>query len=160
MQSFSLSATDRAIGAGTGSKAHRRFLDFVVDGQPLYPATHNYDLITPLCIGWPLAAAEGFGERLLGSVPGDAPGGRVAVFVCAECGDLGCGALTVEVRRSGDTVQWLSWGYENGYDGTVHPAEIDGRGEMTFDVESCRQVLVRGLDFLRRSRTSVPDTQP
>ncbi len=160
MQSFSLSETDRAIVAGTETKTHRKFLDLVVDGQPLYPATHNYDLITPLCIEWPLAAAEAFVDRLLGSVPGDAPGGRVAVYVCAECGDLNCGALTVEVRRSGDTVQWLSWGYENGYDGTVHPAELDGRVEMTFDVESYRQVLVRGLDTLRRGRTSVPDTQP
>jgi len=100
-----------------------------------------------------LATAEAFVDRLLGSVPGDAPEGRVAVYVCAECGELNCGAVTVEVRRSEETVQWLSWGYENGYDGTVHPAEIDGQDELTFDVVAYREVLLRGLDALRQGRT-------
>ena len=153
VQNFSLSETDRSIDRAAGMKTPCQFLDFVVDGQPLYPAMRSHDLVTPLCIGWPLDAAETFVDRLLGAVPGNAHEGRVAVYVCAECGELGCGAVTVEVRRSGETVEWLSWGYENRYDGTVHPAEIAGQDDLTFDLVPYRDVLVQGLDTLREGRT-------
>src|SRR4051794_16235939 len=93
--------TEREVDAESGpAKTRRRFLDFVVDGSPLYieMQRRGFDRITPL---WRSDTAPGAKEqvvgRLAGDVPGDAPGGRVCVYICPECGDLGCGAVTVSV---------------------------------------------------------------
>ena len=43
--------------------------------------------------------------RLLGRLPADLPPGRVAVFVCPECADLGCGAVTVRLELQDDVVR-------------------------------------------------------
>lgn len=38
-------------------------------------------------------------ERLVGEASGDLPDGRVSLYVCPECGDLRCGAVTARLRR-------------------------------------------------------------
>jgi hypothetical protein len=91
-----------------GSKTTRRFLDYVVDGESLYER-HGFDLITPL--GWSAADdEERAARRLLGHEPPDI-GDRVAIYVCPECGDLLCGAITAVIDRNGVNVVWrdLAW---------------------------------------------------
>jgi hypothetical protein len=44
--------------------------------------------------------------RLQGETQPDYPPNRVAIYVCPECGDLGCGAITVAVSREEGTVIW------------------------------------------------------
>lgn len=48
----------------------------------------------------------------------DAPigGHRVALFVCPECGDFACGAITALVSRTERGVRWSDFAYENGID--------------------------------------------
>jgi hypothetical protein len=37
---------------------------------------------------------------------------RVMLFVCPECGDLGCGAITADIARDGDLVVWSRFGHQ------------------------------------------------
>ncbi|MFS0793637.1 hypothetical protein [Microbacterium sp. 1P10AE] len=39
---------------------------------------------------------------------------RVAVLFCPQCGDLACGALTVDVHVDGEIVEWRDIGYQTG----------------------------------------------
>ncbi|MEQ1618253.1 MAG: hypothetical protein ABL883_07910 [Terricaulis sp.] len=39
---------------------------------------------------------------------------RLPLYVCPECGDLGCGALTCEASRVGEKIVWLNFGFETG----------------------------------------------
>ena len=55
---------------------------------------------------------------------------RVALFVCSECGDLGCGAITALVSRAGLDAQWSDFAYENGYEPM---SRIEGLGPFTFE---------------------------
>ncbi len=52
---------------------------------------------------WPTGVALEDLDRLLGVASTSKLAGRSAMYVCAECGDLGCGALTavIEVARKG-----------------------------------------------------------
>jgi hypothetical protein len=96
-----------------------RFLDFVIDGVPMYPDMRKrFDGASPLWLGHKPAEASSLEsvERLLGVRPGDAPSGRVALYLCGMCGDLGCGAVTVAVRVGDDAVEWSDWSYYYGYD--------------------------------------------
>jgi len=94
-----------------------RFLDWTIDGvalRDLVPTDHQ----TPLCLdgnGWREAAVATL-SRLLGDLPGDFDDGRVALVFCPLCGDLGCGAYSVEVVFGDDVVEWRTFGWQTDYE--------------------------------------------
>lgn len=45
--------------------------------------------------------------------------GRVGLLFCAQCGDLGCGAVTAGAAFTADTVGWRSIAYQNGQTGEL-----------------------------------------
>lgn len=38
---------------------------------------------------------------------------RSMLFVCAECGDIGCGAITVEIEKKSNSYVWKNFAREN-----------------------------------------------
>lgn len=99
-------------GLGWGSSVHvRRYLDFVVDGRSLLAALGGGDFVTPF--GWlrPWVEEEAARQLLLVD-PSPLEGGRRELYVCPECADLGCGALTAVIERAGDRVFWRDFGYQ------------------------------------------------
>lgn len=81
------------------------FYDFVVSGKSLYSelCRLGFDYIS--CLGW----LDGFYDdearaRLLLKEKGDLPNGRVALYICPECADLGCGAITLTLSQDGDEI--------------------------------------------------------
>ena len=133
-------------------KTTRRFLDFAVDGKRLYEAmlAQGIDNISPIWLDETSTVIEESAKavaRLLGEEPGDAPGGRVSLYVCSECGDLGCGAVTVEIERDAQTVTWKGWGFQNNYeDGVDHEQGLVDIGPMVFDRSQYDTVLRRALE--------------
>jgi hypothetical protein len=84
-----------------------RFLDYIVDGRSLW-SDHRVGLefheISPL--GWlPVSADNDAAARLVLEAPPDL-GERTAIFVCASCGALDCGAVSVVIERDGDDIVW------------------------------------------------------
>jgi hypothetical protein len=99
------------------------YLDFVIDGRPL---THRLaiarGMITPLNRAW-LPSVDAAIEELLGRRPTDGlDPGRVSLFVCGQCGDLACGAVTVTLRVKSDGITWSHFAWENG-DKPAEPIE-------------------------------------
>lgn len=106
----------------------RVYADFVVDGSPLSQTVRRRaDVIS--CLGWgPTSFQDESLARLLLQLPPDYEwgGGRTALYVCPEDGDLHCGAITAVLERDGDTVVWRDFGYETGLD--LDPPELDQLG--------------------------------
>ncbi|MER7864394.1 hypothetical protein DMC64_10530 [Amycolatopsis sp. WAC 04197] len=104
--------------SGTG------FLDWTIDGvalRSMVPAEQR----TPLFLDddrWRGAAVETL-RRLLGRLPGDFDDGRVALLMCPLCGDLGCGAYSVEVVFGDDVVEWRAFGWQTDYEPFDDPEE-------------------------------------
>jgi hypothetical protein len=42
--------------------------------------------------------------------------GRTILYCCAECGDIGCGAITTEIIETENKIIWRNFAYENGYE--------------------------------------------
>ncbi|WP_223113160.1 hypothetical protein [Pseudomonas syringae] len=55
---------------------------------------------------------------------------RVLLYMCPECGDIGCGAYSVCVRQSDECFTWDLFAYENGYE---EPQIIAGIGPFIFE---------------------------
>jgi len=137
-----------AIRPGDGGKTERRYRDFVVDGVPL--STVVGDVVSPF--GWLIADEQvAAADRLLRRAKPDLPGGRVSLYVCAECGDLGCGAVSVTVEATTGGVLWRDFGFQNNYEDSIHRTGLEAVGPFLFEG---RTYLVL-LDELKRDAERV-----
>ncbi len=130
MNSLQLQSATRLGGS---NKHERYYLDFIISGKTLREilGVDNYDLITPF--GW---GNNKIYERDLLHVltlrkKSDLQTGRVMLYVCPECSDIDCGAITANVLDLGDRIVWKDFGYETSYGGVteeysnIDPIEID-----------------------------------
>jgi hypothetical protein len=86
-------------------------------------------------------------RRLLGEEEPDLPSGRISLYVCPECGDLGCGAVTAHVELGPETVTWAAFGMERGYDAdNVELAQFADVGPLHFDRTAYETLLRAQLD--------------
>jgi len=102
---------------GGGGKTQRDYLDFVVDGQPL-SETVGGDLAS--CLGWFVSAENVKAvNRLILKESADLPDNRYSLYVCPECGDLECGAVTAVIERVEDKIVWRDFGLQRSSDEVV-----------------------------------------
>lgn len=108
-------------------RRERRTVDFVINGKSLFAATNAGQLDMCGCFSPDYFMSENVLARDVNEQiakiftferPTNIAPNRVALFVCPECDDLACGAITLELSRDGDTVRWARFAYENGYDDT------------------------------------------
>ena len=76
----------------------------------------SHDLVSVLCRDFLLDEVIRSVNQLLLIEGADLPNNRRSIFVCGECGDISCGAITAVVTRQGDRISWSDFGYENNYD--------------------------------------------
>jgi hypothetical protein len=122
------------------------FLDFFVDGQPLrelltVPAemAKPEQETTALRDDWPHAAVEQL-DRLMSLIPGDFSDGRVSLLICPVCGDQACGALTMDLTTTADTVTWRRFGWQDGITDEPQPWLFEDQ-TFTFDRAQYERLL-------------------
>ncbi len=97
-----------AARAGGHHVAGRSYSDFAINGRPLHPIIER-DLVSVFgCFSRELEREY---ARLLW--PKEHAPARAVLYVCGECGDLGCGYFSVEVRIADDCVVWSEPGWED-----------------------------------------------
>jgi hypothetical protein len=122
---------------GGGGKTQRDYLDFVVDGESLSEKIGG-DLVS--CLGWfvPEQNKKALNQLML-KAESDLPEHRYALYVCPECGELSCGAITAVIEKVDDTIIWRDFGFQNDYDGEIQP--IDEVDKFIFDRAQYRNTL-------------------
>jgi hypothetical protein len=141
MSTIELKWTDRVIGT---AQTPRRFLDFVVDGNSLYPMFG--DLITPF--GWVTKDSERKAiNRFLLREEADFPNNRRSIYVCAECGDLDCGAVSAVIEEEGNQIIWRDFGYENTYEDDVDLDNYRDIGPFAFYRDDYWHTIQSSLQF-------------
>lgn len=95
------------------TKKERAYFDYIISGHSLLDLLeiNNSNLVTPF--GW--FENKEYEQRLkqiltLQQKP-DLDTGRVTLYVCPECGDIDCGAITATVVDAGDQIQWKDFGF-------------------------------------------------
>jgi hypothetical protein len=127
---------------GGASKTQRDYYDFVVDGFPLSRLVQDQTSCLWLPPNkWTVEAAR----RLLLEIPSDFPNNRRALYICAECGDLGCGAVSVVIENDETTFTWRDFAYQNNYEDELYvlPA-FDQMGVLKFN-RGLYEHLLRGV---------------
>ena len=127
--------------SGGGSWKERWTFDYIIDGKSLAGLldTADRDLVGRLDRDDRRWNAGGV-RVLTGDEHADYGENRVMLFVCPECGDLGCGAITASLRRDGDTITWSDFAHENDYDKSM-TTPLPEVGPFTFAADAYRRVL-------------------
>ncbi|MDA9426177.1 MULTISPECIES: hypothetical protein [Bradyrhizobium] len=122
--------------SGCPAKMERYTFDFVVNGQSLFAVTGASNLDLSGCLSVPQREPElalRLNDRLARLLTSAVPIGgsnRVALYVCPECGDLACGAITALVSRSEGVVHWSDFAHENEDDSETKLMKV---GPFAFD---------------------------
>lgn len=66
--------------------------------------------------------------------------GRVLLYICPECGDIGCGAYSVRIEKTDTGYSWGDFAYENGYE---EPHIIEGVGPFFFERSAYESAISR-----------------
>ena len=139
-----------AQNANGTSKSKRHFLDFVVDGEFLWEALgKRHDMVSILCAEYSANETAKALGRLLLDQKADLPNDRRSFFVCSECGDLGCVAITAVIERQAETITWKAFGYENTYEDKILLDAYGTVGPFTFDATAYQRTLIQAMDLLR-----------
>jgi hypothetical protein len=132
------------------SKSQRRFLDFLVNRVSLWERLgKSHDMVSVLCRDFVESETSKAVDRLLLKSEADLPNDRRSLFVCSECGELGCGAITVAVTRAVDTVIWSDFGYENNYEARVSLDEYKDLGPFEFEFHRYETALLGAVGQLK-----------
>lgn len=111
MDTLILNRTARKIGA---NQTPREYFDFFVSGHSLKTILNieTADFITLL--GW--GTNQEYDKHILNvfrlKEKSQLDSGRVMIYVCPECGDINCGAVTATIKDFGDRIIWSDFGYE------------------------------------------------
>lgn len=140
-------------------RTERHFWDFLVNGTSIRSLCLN-DGIPVISesvgvLGWRAPEFEGqCVAKLLRDGPPDYPPDRVALYVCPECGDLGCGAITVAVRREPGFITWCDFRWEVSWyvDRPDEPTLLFDVAPFRFSVGAYGEVLNSSLRGRARSR--------
>ncbi|HEY6507154.1 MAG TPA: hypothetical protein VIY56_04025 [Vicinamibacterales bacterium] len=110
----------RGSAFGGITTTERVSVDFVINGQSVIEMLDRARNFGSDCMG---CFVSGFGNenqlaaaRLLMHEAPNSPCGRVLLYTCAECGDVGCGAYAVRLSRHDDLWIWSDYAWENGYE--------------------------------------------
>ncbi len=138
MKTNFLQLTRKRRPGGTGV-TQRDYLDFVVDGRPLSERIGG-DLIS--CLVWTTAGENARAiRRLLLEEPADFGNERRSLYVCPECGDLGCGAVSAVVKNIDNQIRWHVFGFENNYENIVRLDEYRDIGPFVFEKRNTKKLF-------------------
>src|SRR5258708_34764022 len=131
-------------------KSQRWFFDLVVNGVSLWERLGKpHDMVSVLCADFVASKTLNAVDRLLLKSEADFPNDRRSLFVCSECGDLGCGAITVSIKRTDDSVVWSDFGYQNNYEAGVFRDDYQDVGPFAFEFQQYESTLLNAIAQLK-----------
>lgn len=98
-----------------GNQGEVCFFDVLIDGISLYDQ-FNLDQLSRVCrFGYYRNKQLNIDtiNEFLKIKPSELETGRTMLFICRECGDIGCGAITLEIEKNKTTFIWKNFAYEN-----------------------------------------------
>jgi|SRR5579871_2152115 len=136
---------------GGAYKSERNFLDFVIDEESLWSKVgKRQDTVSVICFEYAREETIKAVNRLLLTEKAAIPGDRRELFICSECGDIGCGAVTVIVVRDGQSIVWKDFGFQNNYEENLRLDEYKHIGPYSFDWNVYESALLLAIDNLRQ----------
>ncbi len=104
-----------------------QFLDYNIAGISLqkYLGIDNKNIVTPF--GWFLTKDEE--KRVLKEFrlqsKTQLPQNRIELYICGQCGDIGCGSITAQIFDKGDRIVWTNFANQSNEDEIGESFNVD-----------------------------------
>lgn len=122
------------------NQTERDFLDFVIDG--IFLSEKFGDVVSGIgCFHQ--SESEKVIRRLLLEEPADLLNNRRSLYVCPECGDLGCGAVSIFIEQKENKIIWRDFAHEYNYSNDI--IEYEEIDSFIFDKKEYEKVLICAL---------------
>ena len=111
MKTLTFEKTKRQVGS---NQTPRDYYDFIISGQSLKKILdlEKADFISPF--GW--GTNKEYDKHILNvfrlKEKSELSSGRIMLYVCPECGDIDCGAVTAKINDYGDRIIWSEFAFE------------------------------------------------
>ena len=135
-------------GSSTSWSAASSWAPLVAERVRLVDLANHY--VSVLVTNWPAGFDTQAVRQLLGQDGSPFPDGRIPLYVCAECGGLGCGTITAVIEHANDAVTWHSLGRQTDYDPFVDEEPFANLGPFCFSAASYDTLLRSLLTGLAR----------
>ena len=143
MQEIVVLTLREARRKGWEGNAERIYFDFYISGNRLFDLLgkgFDADAITPLGWGSIESQERAVAELLLRQEP-LLPTRRCMLYVCPQCGDISCGAITVRVEQDQSFIVWKDFGYEHDWEENLHLGRFTSIGPFYFERDAYSQLL-------------------
>lgn len=113
----------------------RKYIDFIVNGQSLEKLLHIAPYGEIGTFGWSenIEYENKCVDEFLGLEKSELESGRTSFYVCGECGDIGCGAITAKIIVTEKAVIWKDFAYEDLSEEELDFTDYKGIGPFEFD---------------------------
>ena len=110
----------------------RKYLDFIISGKSLrdYLGIKNKSSVTPFGFFPNQEQQNKALKEFRLQQKTQLPGNRVELYICENCGDIGCGSITTQITYINNRIIWTKFAYQNNADEigeiiNVEPIEFD-----------------------------------
>ena len=110
-----------SIRPATNNKHKVHYLDYVISGKFLGDSLNikKLDKVSPFGD----TVHKNYQIQLLDALTlnkkSELKSGRTVLYVCPECGDIECGAVTISIEENADNIIWKEFGLESNLDGIM-----------------------------------------
>jgi len=110
----------------------RQYLDFIISGQPLreYLEEKNNSNVTPFGFFSNVEEQKRALRELKFQQKTQLKENRVELYICEDCGDIGCGSITTEIKDLRDKIIWKNFAFQNNLDEIGQLINVD---QLEFD---------------------------
>ena len=135
---------------GGVSKSERHFFDLSQWTLAMEEVGKPKDMVSVLCSEYAREETIKAANRLLLTENAVIPNDRRSLFICSECGDIGCGAVTALVIREGPSI-WKNLGMKTTTKKMSCSMTI-GKWTYTFDFALYERALRQAIESLEALR--------
>ena len=118
--------------------------DLLVNGLSLRAMVDNSQLASRFAVEQKAIDPYDVVTDFMGS--SQASHGRMPLFVCPMCGDIGCGAVTLKVERQDYVIIWSDFRYQTSMSVEDTEHYYSQVGPFTFDIGQYKAVIESLLD--------------
>jgi len=100
--------------SGNWVRTGRTYLDFLISGDSLKNILEISDSELIGTLGWSgsMEVETKKVNELIGLEKSELESGRTCLYVCPECGHIGCGSVTVKIVYDQNIIIWKEFGWE------------------------------------------------
>jgi hypothetical protein len=127
---------------GAIAQHERNYIDWIIDKESLSSILKIEAHSQVGNLGWgnnPTYETNYLQELLL-EKPAELPTNRTMLYVCSECGDIGCGAITALISKSAQHYIWSDFAYENNYNAPCY-LEYQDIGPFVFEMDEYARLI-------------------